>query len=230
MSQNRSSAVMQQRAEPHDSLDFFPTPPWAARALCEHVLIGGGWRREQLEAMKCWEPACGEGHMVRALDEYFVMVSASDCHPYGFGLVHDFLMPGKPLFTSDWIITNPPFRLASQFVERGLDVARVGVAMLVRTAFIEGVDRYRTLFNVRRPAILAPFTERVPMVKGRCDPKASTATSYCWLVWAKFPHYAGHQTVVRWIPPCRKQLERTGDYEIPVSCPVNLETEEAGNA
>ena len=37
MSQNRSSAVMQQRSEPHDSLDDFPTPPWATRALCQHL-------------------------------------------------------------------------------------------------------------------------------------------------------------------------------------------------
>ncbi len=35
--QNRSSAVMQQRSEPHDSLDDFPTPPWATRALCEYI-------------------------------------------------------------------------------------------------------------------------------------------------------------------------------------------------
>ncbi len=37
MSQNRSSAVMQQRSEPPDSLDDFPTPPWATRAICEFL-------------------------------------------------------------------------------------------------------------------------------------------------------------------------------------------------
>jgi hypothetical protein len=40
VSQNRSSAVMQQRSEPHDSLDDFPTPPWATRALCEFLRDG----------------------------------------------------------------------------------------------------------------------------------------------------------------------------------------------
>lgn len=34
MAQNRSHAVMSQRVEAHDSLDHFPTPPWATRALC----------------------------------------------------------------------------------------------------------------------------------------------------------------------------------------------------
>ena len=41
MSQNRSSAVMAQRKEPPDSLDFFPTPPWATRALCERLASEG---------------------------------------------------------------------------------------------------------------------------------------------------------------------------------------------
>lgn len=40
MSQNCSSAVMQQRSEPRDSLDDFPTPPWATRALCEWLRFG----------------------------------------------------------------------------------------------------------------------------------------------------------------------------------------------
>lgn len=35
MTANRSTAVMQRRVEPLDSLDDFPTPPWATRALCE---------------------------------------------------------------------------------------------------------------------------------------------------------------------------------------------------
>ena len=34
MAQNTSHAVMSQRSEPLGSLDFFPTPPWATRALC----------------------------------------------------------------------------------------------------------------------------------------------------------------------------------------------------
>jgi hypothetical protein len=33
MMQNTSTAVMQQRVEAHDSLDFFPTPPWTTSRL-----------------------------------------------------------------------------------------------------------------------------------------------------------------------------------------------------
>jgi hypothetical protein len=48
--------------------------------------------------------------------------------------------------------------------------------MLVRTVFIEGVGRYERLFKPFLPAKVAQFTERVPMVKGRIDKKAPTAT------------------------------------------------------
>jgi len=35
--------------------------------------------------------------------------------------------------------------------------------------------RYQPMFLKNPPDIVAQFAERVPMVKGRCDPKASTA-------------------------------------------------------
>lgn len=204
MAQNTSHAVMAQRVEAHDSLDHFPTPPWATRALCEHVL---GVRGQLV-----WEPACGDGSMVRPLYEYALAVAASDVHNYGWGhVVHDFLQPYLPdgIGHAEWIITNPPFRLAEQFVQRGLEIATHGVAVLVRSVFIESIGRYESLFRDRRPAVMSQFVERVPMVKGRLDKDASTATSYCWLVWTKEPSMS---TQLVWIPPCRAKLERPGDY------------------
>src|SRR6185437_5645717 len=182
MSQNRSHAVMAQRAEPSDSLDFFSTPPWATRALCEHM-IG-------LRGHIAWDPACGRGDMLRPLGEYALAVAGSDVFDYGRGYtVHDFLMPYTPegIGGSDWIITNPPFRLAEQFIRRGLELCETGVAVLVRSVFTESVGRYESLFRPRPPALIAQFTERVPMLKGRLDREASSATAYCWIVWMREP-------------------------------------------
>ena len=36
--QNKTHAVMSQRHEDKESKDYFPTPPWATRALFEKVL------------------------------------------------------------------------------------------------------------------------------------------------------------------------------------------------
>ena len=198
---------MQRRVEAHDSLDDFPTPPWATRALCELLIFNGF----DLANSTVWEPACNRGYMARPLSEYFGEVWASDIHDYGyseFWKVNDFLMPfSHPTIKTNWIITNPPFRLAEQFIERAGQVAQHGFAMIVRSAFLEGKGRYENLFSKNPPTIIAQFAERVPMVKGRYDPKASTATSYAWLVWIK----GCEGTKFVWIPPCRKKLERDGD-------------------
>lgn len=56
----------------------------------------------------------------------------------------------------------------------------------------------RELFSKRPPALIAQFAERVPMVKGRWDPNASSATAYAWFVW-RAP--ASSETRFLWIPP-----------------------------
>ena len=60
------TAVMARRREPPDALDYFPTPPWATRALFRHVLPALG-----IDAIGgVWEPACGEGHMAAVIAEF----------------------------------------------------------------------------------------------------------------------------------------------------------------
>jgi hypothetical protein len=232
--QNTSSAVMQQRKEPRDGLDFFPTPPWATRALCERLERLGF----NLAVQTAWDPACGAGDMQRALAEHFGQALASDVRDYGAewrgagGLygVCDYLIPAaRPDWLRrariDWVITNPPFRLAQEFVEQALTEARVGVAMLVRTAFLEGQERYRRLFGPQAPWLILQFTERVVMAGGRLrDPEVpyldrasgtvkrpSTATAYAWVVW--WPGGAMPGTRFDWIDPdARARLTRPGDY------------------
>jgi hypothetical protein len=220
--QNTSTAVMQRRRVAPDSLDYFPTPPFATRALCRflHEL---GYAIEEQEA---WEPACGEMHMVRPLREFFAAVRASDVHRYGEDhALLDFTVTGQFEPRTDWAISNPPFVLAEAFIRTGLAVARVGVAMLLRGAFLEGQERYNGLFSDHPPDYVLQFAERVCMLEGRLvqigtpDPfsadqdgklkKASTATSYCWFVWLTD---GTGDTRLRWIPPCRLLLERAGDY------------------
>ncbi len=204
MGQNRSSAVMQQRSEPRRSVDGFPTPPWATRALCEQL----SGRGQNIASQTVREPAANRGFMVRPLSEYFQRVLASDLVDYGMGWqVEDFLFPYQ-IDQVDWTITNPPFTLADQFVMRALETSRIGCAIIVRSAFLEGVGRYEKLFSITPPSAVYQFVERVPMVKGRVDPKAASATAYSWIVWI----HGETDTRQRWIPPCRAALERKGDY------------------
>lgn len=197
---------MAQTPDPAGKLALFPTPPWATRALCEWLIAAG----YDLPASTCSEPACGKGHMARPLAEYFPSVAAADIEPFGFGAVSDFLMPGDDE-KFDWVITNPPFSLAEQFALEGIRRARTGVALFVRSTFLEGTGRHIRLFDQHKPKAVLQFTERVPLVKGRCDAKATTATAYCWVVWAR--GRAGWPTEFHWIPKCRQRLDRDGDYD-----------------
>jgi hypothetical protein len=204
--QNTSHAVMSQRLEAKDSPDDFPTPPWATRALIEHVLDDG----QSISGLNCWEPACGAGHMSKVLQEYFCEVYSSDAFDYGYGKIFDFLSGPLSELNYDWIITNPPFRLLEQFILRALSIARKGVAILARSVFLESVGRYEAIFRNKPPTKFAQFVERVPIIKGRLDIKATTATGYAWLVWEKGK---ASTPLLAWIPPCRRSLEREGDYE-----------------
>src|ERR1039458_4492070 len=109
--QNTSHAVMSQRVEPDDSLDDFPTPPWATRALIEHVLTE---HKPLLRNLTCLEPACGAGHMAKVLKEYFREVGSWDIFNYGYGGVRDFLTYPYEESSWDWVITNPPFNLGEE--------------------------------------------------------------------------------------------------------------------
>lgn len=239
---NGARALMADRREPDDSLDYFPTPPWATRALVEDVL--GAELGLSLAGFTIREPACGEGHIAGVLEEYRPLqlwasdiadYSAGGRQPPGWVGQRDFLDPGEAFGGTDWVITNPPFDAAAlQFVERALAVAKVGVAMFFRTQWAtEGVERYQRLFSVRPPTLMAFFSERVNLCKGRWDPDGTTATGYCWLVWLQRrppqPPF--------WIPPGRR-VERWHDDDVmrftahPViatSAPeVNLDAEAAG--
>jgi len=211
-SRRLSTAVMQRRHEPADSLDFFPTPPWATRAFCTHVLPRVSPDPHLFHA-PAWDPACGEGHMAGVLGEYFDQVHASDIHPYGFGQVADFLHDDFRWKPADWIITNPPFALARDFILKALVQAYTGVAMLVRTAFCEGQGRYDDLFSIFPPVMLAQYVERVPMHRGRWVIDGTSATAYCWVIWLKkFGKPIVGDTRFVWIPPSRKVLTQPDDW------------------
>jgi hypothetical protein len=213
-----SSAVMQQRTEALDSLDFYPTPPWATRAFCEFVLGKLGFSIADLKKMICAEPAAGEGHMAEILREYFGEVRASDVFDYGRNYeVASYTGEGpdilSPMDDVDFVITNPPFIGALPFVERALKEAKVGVAMLVRLAWIETETRW-PLFCEAMPTAVFQYVERVPMQKGLWDPEGSTATAYAWVVWIK--PFVGievrDEARMIWIPPGQQlKHHRTSD-------------------
>ncbi len=187
------------------ALDFYGTPPWAGRAGAEIIL------RLDPTARSVEEPACGEGTMCEPMREFFPSVWESDIHDFGRGYpVADYLRPhGWDAGAVDWAITNPPFGLAAEFLARGLQRARRGVALLCRLSFLATGERYLPLYRSEHPMTLcAPFMERVPMVLGPWDPAASTASEYAWYFFQK----GAMPAPVDPVPPgTRERLTRPDD-------------------
>lgn len=222
---NRSAAVTEIRVEPPDSVDDFPTPPWATRALIERLKPIFPLKKQVV-----WEPACNRGFMARPLAEAFRQVIASDVYDYraewpGQQMIRDFTIGGawaEDVGPVDWVITNPPFKQALEFAQVARATARCGFALLLRTTWLHGVTRHRTLFSVRPPTLVLPFSERVNIVKGKVAPDANKPIEYSWFVWVTDPQARqamgklGEGTFPRivHIGPCRAKLERHGDYVV----------------
>lgn len=226
----RSTATMARRNEPADGLDFYPTPPWATRALFEHGFFKD-YRQPLGTAM---DPVCGEGHMTLVLEEYpFDQVFRSDVHDYGQPIVADFLdMRG---FYSDWFFLNPPYNKALAMILHALQWATKGVAVLARSAFLEGQERFHQLFSVCPPTYVFQFVERLPIYKGRWAINGSSATAYSWFLWLKDRPVLA--PTVHWIPPCRKELTADNDLirfgacsDLPADHPVRKKMKEAEEA
>lgn len=201
-----NGAVMNSRLPSSDDLEFFPTPPWATRALCAFLA------RRGLAHSTCWEPCCGEGHMVHALKEYFQYVAGSDVFDYGKGFpVVDALDPAVKVPAVDWVITNPAFILAEQLAKKVLDAPTFpSLALLNRSNWSEGGGRYYDIFAKRRPTWIVQFSERVPMIQGAWDPEASSATAYSWFIWVRGTPF--ERTEHEWFPPTQEaQFTRFSD-------------------
>lgn len=196
---------------PWEKLEFFPTPPWATRALFEMVMMFP-------KRVNLWDPCAGMGHMLSVLREYRPCAKGSDIYAYPDAVpgieIKDFLDPETvwPFSESGWIVTNPPFNPAADMLEKALALDGVdGVAFLQRLQWLTGVDRYERIYSRRPPFIFAPFVERVPMCLGGYDPNGSTATDYAWFVWIKNKETVAHTLH---IPPCKMKFTFDRDRQL----------------
>lgn len=218
-----------------DMIDDFPTQPWAVRAWCEYI---AGWKPlddpARMSGRSVWEPAANRGFLVRGLQDYCDVIASDifdygagfkvfnflDCHPNQMALLGN----GAPFWLvkrPHWIITNPPFARAQEFIEAALAFASVGIAMLCRIQILETLERYNTLYNPRNRVhwAFSQFVERVPMHEFTMRRDMTTMSAYGWLTIWKEPMVPTFILDRRHIPPCRLRLEKSDDYRWPVSCP-----------
>src|SRR5262249_6821561 len=124
--------------------DAYSTPPIAVDALL----------RVETLPHYIWEPAAGHGPIVTVLREAGHRVIASDILHYDFELdfESDFLEVTKAPAGVEAIVSNPPFMLATEFVEHALKLCP-RVIMLCRLGFLESRRRTGILDNGALAAI-----------------------------------------------------------------------------
>ncbi|MGL5330689.1 MAG: hypothetical protein ACRDD7_15585 [Peptostreptococcaceae bacterium] len=177
--------------------DFYATNPKAVETLFQHY---------SFTASKILEPCVGQGHIANFINSFFTNkreVVGVDLVDRGYPdtIVANFLeWDTDEKF--DGIISNPPYSLAKEFVEKGMDLLEDEgqMAMFLKVQFLEGLKR-KELFEKHPPKYIYVFRSRMATWNNgqETDDKGKRwATTMChaWFVWEK-----GSRTepIVRWL-------------------------------
>ena len=178
--------------------DYYATNPKAVTMLLNEY---------DFHANTILEPCVGGGHIVNAVNDFFVNKRDITCldlvdRGYPNTIVQDFLT-WKTDKKFEGIITNPPFSLAQEFVEKGMELLTDNgqMAMFLKIQFLEGQKR-KELFEKYPPKCIYVFRNRMATWNNGLekDPKTGKrwATTMChaWFIWEKG---SKSEPIIRWL-------------------------------
>jgi hypothetical protein len=170
--------------------DFYETP----YSITQHLLD-----REPFDFdSTVWEPACGDGAIVKVLKEYNWQ-----------NVVHFDIQTGTDFLRQpdryDFIITNPPFSLAYEFIQKAKEVADRKFAFLLPLNYLHGQARFLNIYSDRTYGLKKVYVlTRYPMLGEtlREDGKYHTGMMvYAWYVFEN-----GYSEL-----PCIDWIDNNGD-------------------
>jgi hypothetical protein len=170
--------------------DLYETPAMATKTLL---------RCEKLP-QNIWEPAAGRRAIADVLEAAGHSVICTDLVRRGASEVLegvDFLMEQQSWRGIECIVTNPPFKLADEFIRHGLRLCPT-VIMLLRWAYAEGAGRSDIIDGHLCRVWLGK--ERLPMMHrdGWGGPKNTNAGQpFAWFVFKREPENPGQFVVQR---------------------------------
>jgi hypothetical protein len=167
--------------------DYYPTPKCLTRRFLDR------WNIEK--TFTILEPCCGEANaIVKILKEYnFSNITSHDLNVDGV----NFLKYNEKV---DYLITNPPYSLAYEFICKAKEIVDKEFAMLLPLSYLHGKRRYDDIWlDTKFPLKEIHVFTRYPMFDGmlREDGKIKTGmVTFAWYVWDK--NYKGKATI-NWI-------------------------------
>lgn len=175
--------------------DYYATPYSATEMLLDAVKFEGDFL----------EPCVGGGHIADIIKKYYPTeeVRGYDLVDRGYPNTteEDFLKCNIDV-KYDNIITNPPYSLAQEFLEKGMEVVKDNgkIVMFLKIQFLEGAKR-RKMFEVYPPKYIYVFSKRQnpwrngSQVDEKGKPWASTMC-FAWFIWEK--GFKG-DSIVKWL-------------------------------
>lgn len=156
--------------------DFYPTPPEVTRALLRVEPF--------VPPMGIWEPACGNGAMSEVLKLTGLDVYSSDLVDRGYGDSYiDFLEMEKAPYPHTAIVTNPPFKLASEFIRHAIyDLEVPKLCLLLKLSALEGRSRARLLEETKLSRVWV-FSNRIQLTRNGEDVRGGGMIAFAWFTW-----------------------------------------------
>ena len=157
--------------------DLYTSPKQAMEALCEVVHFD--------KDKTYFEPCSGIGSVSNYFkDNLDITMDTNELFGYSdTTFVEDFLAPRKNVCNKwdyDIIVTNPPYKLAQEFIQEGYKYAKVQYHLL-RLNFLEGKKRKKELFSQKHLKRVFIFSYRISCAKGVMEIPQANAVAYCWM-------------------------------------------------
>lgn len=174
--------------------DFYATNPHALEIFLDKLKEDG----IELHS-RVWECACGQGHLSNVLKTRGIDVASTDLIDRGYGEDCIDFLKYETVFPLDLdILTNPPYKYAKEFVEKGLELVDKGhyVIFFLKIQFLEGQERKKMFEKYPPKYVYVNSARQLCAMNGEFEKYNATALCYCWYIWEK--DWKG-ETVVRWI-------------------------------
>lgn len=156
--------------------DLYETPYSMTSQLLAHEFFEPG--------IPILEPAAGNGAIVHVLEDAGFIVESGD-----ISSGQDFLARKT---TAKQIITNPPYRMALEFILQAKRICTWKFAFLLPTDYLHGIERLQKVFlDDEFPLATVWIFSRRPMLGDplRDDGKYRTGMqTYGWFVWDRSHH------------------------------------------
>ena len=169
--------------------DFYATNPKSVLSLLEVEDFNNG---------TILEPCCGQGHISKVLTENTnSSVRSFDLVDRGYGIGdYNFLTESYSYY--DYVVTNPPYKLAKEFIDKSLQIANKKVAMFLKIQFLEGQSRKDWFKSTPLKTVYVFSKRQNPWRNGESiNPNTgkewSNTMCFAWFVWEK--GYTGKPTI-----------------------------------